>query len=654
MALIKGYPEGSDLSILNAYYQYASKNPDTGKYEKDYMVISYKDNITQQKKHEIIYEPTYLFYQANEDVSLMYNNLYIDKDKVHPIECKYSELEKTIAELTGNLDFFYENIRAGNRRGNRALHKIPSIFNSDSNIEDHYRYRFAIDYKNEVYPVDKAYFDIEVDTKYMAGDFPELGECPINAVSYVDDKTHSINVFLLRNENNPLIQEFEDNFKDSAVARKLFEELQQFIIENAGGQEKAAKFDLLDLNFNFMFFDDEIELLKALFSVINHNSPDFMLAWNMAFDIPYIIERCYALGVDPALILSSQDYEVKYARYYIDELHKNDYELRGDYYSIAADTVYIDQLVQFASRRKGQAAFPNFKLDTAADIITKGAVRKLDYSHITTNLTDLPYLNYKIFVFYNIMDTIAQKCIEKTVEDVDYIYMTALNNDTRYSKCHRQTVYLANRARKYFYSMGYILGNNCNTGESVSYMGALVGDPTHNSDYAKVKENGQVYNLVDNSDDFDFKSLYPSTTRENNMAPDTIIGKIFIDNPVHKLENPYHEEMYDRGGQYIEDLVTGNALEFGRRWLQLATFKELLADVEEYFQYHIPAGNRAYEMYTNNGMMKPFLVRPNVAKDALYKPFVMLEEGEMIKPFQIFDQTKVGYIQDILNKTNQQ
>ena len=654
MALIKGYPEGSDLSILNAYYQYASKNPDTGKYEKDYMVISYKDNITQQKKHEIIYEPTYLFYQANEDVSLMYNNLYIDKNKVHPIECKYSELEKTIAELTGNLDFFYENIRAGNRRGNRALHKIPSIFNSDSNIEDHYRYRFAIDYKNEVYPVDKAYFDIEVDTKYMAGDFPELGECPINAVSYVDDKTHSINVFLLRNENNPLIQEFEDNFKDSAISRKLFEELQQFIIENAGGQEKAAKFDLLDLNFNFMFFDDEIELLKALFSVINHNSPDFMLAWNMAFDIPYIIERCYALGVDPALILSSQDYEVKYARYYIDELHKNDYELRGDYYSIAADTVYIDQLVQFASRRKGQAAFPNFKLDTAADIITKGAVRKLDYSHITTNLTDLPYLNYKIFVFYNIMDTIAQKCIEKTVEDVDYIYMTALNNDTRYSKCHRQTVYLANRARKYFYSMGYILGNNCNTGESVSYMGALVGDPTHNSDYAKVKENGQVYNLVDNSDDFDFKSLYPSTTRENNMAPDTIIGKIFIDNPVHKLENPYHEEMYDRGGQYIEDLVTGNALEFGRRWLQLATFKELLADVEEYFQYHIPAGNRAYEMYTNNGMMKPFVVRPNVAKDALYKPFVMLEEGEMIKPFQIFDQTKVGYIQDILNKTNQQ
>ena len=202
--------------------------------------------------------------------------------------------------------------------------------------------------------------------------------------------------------------------------------------------------------------------------------------------------------------------------------------------------------------------------------------------------------------------------------------------------------------------MGYILGNMCNTGESVPYMGALVGDPTHNSDYAKVKQNGQVYNLVDNSDDFDFKSLYPSTTREHNMASDTIIGKIFIDNPVHKLENPYHEEMYDRGGQYIEDLVTGNSLEFGRRWLHLANFRELMEDIEEYFQYHIPAGNRVYELYDNNGMMKPFVVRPNVSKDALYKPLIMLEEGELIKPFQVFDSSKLDYISNILNKTNQQ
>lgn len=650
MSLIAGYPEGSDISILNASYHYAIKNPNTGKYLKDFMVLSYKDNITKQKNHQIIYEPTYEFYKANDNIQLEYNRLYIEKEKVHPVECKYSDLEKTIAEMTGNLDFFYENINSGNRRANRALHTIPSIFGSDANIEDHYRARFARAYKNEVYPVDKAYFDIEVDTKYMRGDFPEMGECPINAVSYIDDKTHTVNVFLLRNENNNLIQEFEENLYTNERMIALFNELQEFIIENVGGRKKAEKFDLLDLEFNFMFFDEEVDLLVTLFRVINKNSPDFMLAWNMAFDVPYIIERCNTLGLDPAVVLSAANYVEKYAKYFIDEQHKNEYELRGDYYDIAADTVYIDQLVQFASRRKGQSAFPNFKLDTAADIITKGAVRKLDYSHITTNITDLPYLDYKTFVFYNIMDTVAQKCIEKTVEDVDYIYMTAINNDTRYSKCHRQTVYLANKARKYFYDMGYILGNNCNTGESVPYMGALVGDPTHNSDYAKLKQDGETYNIVDNCDDFDFKALYPSTTRENNMASDTIVGKILITDPVHKYENPYHEEMYDRGGQYVEDLITGNSLEFGRRWLHLANFRELIQDVNEYFQTHVPAGNRMMDIYTKDDLYKPFIVRPAVPKDALYKPFYFLEEGEYIKPFQIRDPSKSDYIKSILNK----
>ena len=480
-----------------------------------------------------------------------------------------------------------------------------------------------------------------------------MGEVPINAVSYLDDKTHTINVFLLRDiyGDNPLIAEFENNFSSQDKAKALFKELQEFIIDAVNGKKNAEKFGLLDLNFEFFFFDDEISLLTTLFQIINRNSPDFMMAWNMAFDIPYIIERCKTLGVDPALILSSSTYSEKYANYYIDEMHKNEYELRGDYYDIAADTVYIDQLVQFASRRKGQAAFPNFKLDTAADIITRGAVRKLDYSHITTNLTELPYLDYKTFVFYNIMDTIAQKCIEMTVEDIDYIFATAVNNDTRYSKCHRQTVYLTNRTRKFFYEQGYILGNNCNNGEKKSFAGALVGDPTHNSDYAKKKSwFGEVFNIVDNSDDFDFKSLYPSIDREHNLAPNTIIGKIFIDNKVHKFENPYHNEDYDRGGQFIEDLVTGNSLEFGRRWFNFASFREMLEDIEEYFTLHIPFRN--HQIYNKDGKLKPFIVRPN-SKDMI-KPFTYLEDGEMIKPFQIYDDSKTQYIISILNQVIQE
>lgn len=626
MAILNKYPEGSNISLLDIDYTYPRKDQNTGNYKKDFITITYKDNNTGKKFHETIYEPKYRFYKTKPGISVEYNRFFIEKDKVESIECKFTELTKTIAELTNNTEFFYDNIKSGNRYNNRQLHWIPSIFGSDTNIEDHYRSRFAQDYINDVKKITKAYFDIEVDTINMLGDFPYPGECPINAISYIDEKTNSVNVFLLRNKENPLINEFENLFIDPISRQKLFEELKKFVIENSGGIEKAKNFGVDNFDFNFSFYDEEIKLIQDFFILVNYNQPDFLLAWNMAFDIPYIIERIKKLGYDPAIIMSHPDFEEKKAEYFIDTQHKNEYAERGDYYKISSYTVYLDQLIHFASRRKGQSAFPNFKLDTAANIITKGAVRKLDYSHITTSLTKLPYLNYKVFVFYNIMDTISQKCIESVVNDIDYIYRVCMVNDTRYSKGHRQTVYLTNRARKFYYSKGYILGNNTNTGESEPYPGAMVGDPTHNSDYSKIKQHGEIYNLFNNLDDFDFKALYPSLTRWHNMAPNTQKGKIFIDDKIHNYENPYNNETYDRGGQFLEDLSTGNIIEFGARWLHLGRIKDVIEDINEYFQKHIPSDQLNI---FNNDMIKPLELYPLAES---ITPFCILEENETIKP----------------------
>ena len=644
---ILSYPEGSNITVMNTSYHYPRKNED-GTWNKDFIDIVYKDADTGKKGCKTIYHPSYVFYKANDDVVVPYNYLYIDKDKVHPVECEYRNLLKTIAEETDNLEFFYENAKAGNKRANRALHTNPRVFLSDVHIEDHYRFRFGNEYANRICPITKSYFDIEVDTTFSdTGDIPELGSCPINAVSYLDDKTHTINTFLLRDTigNNPLIAEFEEIFKDKNKSAELFKELQKFIIDNVGGKEYAEKCGLTGLGFSISFYDDEISLLKDLFGVINNISPDFMMAWNMAFDIPYIIERCYVLGIDPAEILSASDRQEKYAHYFIDEMHRNEYELRGDYYDIASNTIFIDQLIQFASRRKGQAAFPNFKLDTAADIITKGKVRKLNYEHITKRLADLPYKDFKTFVFYNIMDVVAQKCIEEECKDIDYIFGTAVSNNTRYAKCHRQTVYLVNRAKKYFYDQGFIMGNNINVGDSTTYPGAIVGDPLHNSDYAKLKIGDQIFDIVDNADDFDYKSLYPSEAREHNMAPDTQIGKIFISHKVHSLENPYNDPQYDRGGQFMEDLVTENTLEFAARWLGYGRIKEVLDDIDEYFDTHIPIFEN---LYTDDGLVKPFIVRPNC--NGMIKPFYCLEENETIQPFVIPNSVPKNLISGFIKK----
>lgn len=632
--MIAGYKDGANLSILDTFYQRSEKLSD-GKYTKDFISILYKDNETGKKNHQVIEEPDYEYYMANDDIYLEHNLLFIPENNATKRVCKYKRIAKDIAEATGNIDFFNNNISNGNYRANQMLHTIPRVFNSDMEINDHYRFRFDKLYQNPTPSISKAYFDIEVDSINMVGDFPELGECPINAISYIYNG--NIRSFLLRNPNNPLIEKFE-----KSIGPALFKELQEFIIENVGGIDRAKKFKLDKLGIEFLFYDHEIELIEDLFKTINQQEPDFLLAWNMAFDIPYIIERLYELGYNPKDIMchpSFADHE-KVAYYFIDEKHKNEYSLRGDKYTISSHTVYQDQLIHFASRRKGQAAFPDFKLDTAGSIIAK--VRKLNYHHITTNIAKLPYLDYKTFVFYNIMDTIVQHCIEEEVQDINYVCGKCIVNNTRYDKTHRQTVYLTNRATKEFAKRGFIIGNNVNKfnppkganqdddpeviksddEKYEKYAGAIVTDPRNNSSFSKLNNLGQILNIMDNLVDFDFKSLYPSIAREHNMAPNTQIGKIIIQDKVHSLENPFNNPKYDRGGQFIEDLTSQNLISFCSRWLGFASFREWLADLEYYYLHYemprfnlYPKSNRIFTKFEGKpGLTRIFYYDENASK----------------------------------------
>ena len=577
MGLINGYPQNSNLTLMNVIYEFPKKNEETGTYDDDYILIVYKDDDTGKKYHQYIYKPDFEFYKLKDEYSTDHNLFIVEKEKTDKITTRYRDLLKTIASITGNEDFYYGNIEAGNFKANQALHTLPNILFSDTNIEDHYRFRFDMEYQNSICPITKSYFDIEVDSIDMESDFPEMGECPVNAISCIIESTKTICVFLLRNQNNPLIQEFEDS-----INQNLFKELQEFIIENVGGSNKAAKYGVDDLNFEFRFFDEEIKLLYDFFRFVNINEPDFLLAWNMAFDIPYIYQRIINLGYDPAQIMCHKDFERKVVKIFLDNRNKDVFAERCDKYTVSSYTVFLDQLIQFASRRKGQSAFKSFKLDDIGDVIAE--VRKLDYSHITRNIAKLPYLDYKTFVFYNIMDTIVQKCIESKTGDIDYIFGKCVVNNTRYDKGHRQTVYLTNRGAKEFYLQGFIIGNNVNrNNETVPYPGALVGKPRNNSNYSKLKQNGEILNIMDNMVDFDYKSLYPSIDRENNMAPNTQIGKLIIEDKIYELENPYNMEFYYRGGRFMMDYSSGNYLEFGKRWFNLASIREFMDDCIEYF-----------------------------------------------------------------------
>lgn len=593
--IIPNYPKGSDITVINTSYIPRRKNED-GTYQKDYIVILFRDNITGGKNVYIIQEPVYTFYTIKDENNIPDHNLFfIEKEKVIPCTCKYSDILRAIAEVTNRMDEYMNNVNSGNYSDNKKLHTDPSVFMSDINIENYYRFLFGQSYTNNIFKLTKGFLDIETDIAYCLSKFPEPGEVPINAIAYCDDAHNITYQFLLNDKNNPLVEKYmyytnRPEFQD---------ELHNFVVDAVGGYKKAIKFGIDKMKYKIVFFDDEYDLIKTAFKVIKATLPDFIEVWNMAFDLNYIIERLKVLGQDEIETICDGRIEYSFLKFYIDERNKNNYEERGDYVSASMYTVWLDQMIEFASRRKGRGRYQSFKLDAIGEVVA--GVRKLDYSHITTDLGKLPYIDFKTFSFYNVMDVIVQKCIESCTNDLEYVFTKCLVNNTNYAKCHRQSVYLANRFCKDFYEYRYIIGNNKNLWNekpTTKFPGAMVGDPTHNAECMMLHVNDRPTLLSNNVVDFDYSSLYPSIILENNLAPNTQIGKIiieYLEDPAKPFSLNEHQDMYSsgdetakysRGGEFLENLISGNILEFCRRWMMLGDIYQCMDDIREYFKYN--------------------------------------------------------------------
>lgn len=623
--MIKGYKPGDNITIMNTIF-WRGTDPKDNKF-KDYLTIVYKDCDTGLKYVQESNNPDYEYYIANPDNRVDYNRLFIEEDQVETIVVPYKDLEKDIAKRTGLTEFFFENVKNGNRSENRKLHLHHDVFNSDMNIEDHYMFRFSRIYKNEAGSISKAFFDIESDTISMIGDFPQPGECPINAISLILQEQQQIYVFLLRNKANPQIAQFEEEVKSG----KIYNELNEFIIKAVGGPKMADKYKT-HFKFGFLFYDqeDEINLIKDLFNAINAFKPDFALAWNMGFDIPYIIARIQRLGYNPEDIMCNSDFKNKIASYYIDERNKSDFAERGDFAQIASYTTFLDQMIHFASRRKGQSKFISFTLDYIGEVVAK--VKKLDYKHITTNISELPYKDYKTFVFYNIMDTIVQYCIEVCTGDIDYVFTKSKINNTRYCKAHRQTVYLTNRVTKDIRKNGFIIGNNVNKFNpkpNIKFPGAFVADPLQLSDFPKLRLFGIAINCCDNAIDLDYASLYPSIIREFNIAPNTQIGMLIIDREFT------HAEMLRSNntvaGAFMEDIQSQVWIEFAVRWFNLADYTTLYHEIEAFF-VNVMNPSSGLRIYDRNGLIIPMY---DVCHDNIIMPMTFYSQRDIIIPDNI-------------------
>lgn len=552
--------KGRNLMLCNMIYQGPIKFTNW----HDYLAIVYRDLDTGDKSVFILTDPVYSIYVVKPEYRTFRNpRHFLPKDQLEERVIKYKDRYKEIAKIAGPQ---YENMLKDKTFDKRLLMKYPYVLGADIDIETIYRCKWAdeID-NNSKKEITIAFLDIEVDTIDIDG-FPHDGEAPVNAITIIFDSDSTSHTFLLDNGNNPLIPEF---------------------VKNHDGFQKRVH-DLFDdvygkLEYSIYMFTDEIELIKSAFKLLNVKKPDICNIWNMSFDIPYLIDRCNVLGVNPSTVMCHSDFPYPTLNYYIDKNTK-DFRDKKDFFNVASYTHYRCQQRTYQSLRKSQGIIRRTNLDAIGQ--RELGEKKLDY-HAVASIKTLPYEDYEMFVIYNIKDVLLQKGIDNKCNDTSNVYISSLASYVPYKDVLKQTVSLRGLMEHDFMKSDIVLGNNVNydaddhdnssddDGDD-SYEGAINGDPMHNAQVgAKIFGIPSRFYFRDVID-FDFSSMYPSSMEAYNIFANCLIGKVILSEEDMQGRLNYDE---DAGKELIEDFIHDDVVYIGHKYLDLPSAEDILNEL---------------------------------------------------------------------------
>lgn len=570
--------KGRKLMLCDMIYHRPSKLTEY----HDYLSVVYKDLVTSKKELLTIRDPEFTIYEVKEEHRTFKKaRHYIEKEKCIPHVIKYKDLYKEIADIAGEpYQTYYRTHKSNYER--RTLFKYPYILGADISIETYYRviWEQQLGLEDGVQrPITTQYLDIEVNQKHWTGaGICRNGECPIDAVTIVDDCTNTAYTFLLKVPDNPQIDEF---IKPENIAK--FQKALHDEFDDVYGV----------LTYNIYMFEHELEMIKKIFTLIHSLKRDFIMIWNMSFDIPYIIARITELGGNPLEIMCHSDFPVQQV-YFKEDVNTFEFSEKRDYFEISSYTHYIDQLIQYASLRKSKGAIKKVNLGAVGQ--AELGDTKLDYTDVG-NFIEFSYQNYWKYVMYNIKDVLLQMGIDRKCKDMTNYYLSVYNSFCAYKDGLKQTVSLRGLVYKeLIVNYDMVLGNNINftnqakkkkneDDDDDSYEGALNGDSMLN-DYMGLEIFGKKSMFIfGDSIDLDFSAMYPNSICVFNIFAETMIGKLIITNCEDKLTYTVADDdddnvELDGGKEFVEDITSGNEMATGEKWFSLPSFDEVAREVQ--------------------------------------------------------------------------
>jgi DNA polymerase elongation subunit (family B) len=474
------------------------------------------------KKHlSIKVNPKVEVYINNEEpTEKYYLPTQVPIESVHPIKVPYYPKEKfkEIHKELVKYGFEDENLDLDSLSVSQLknyYYKSLYVHDADIDIEDYMFDKVKSKYSNDMIPISIGFFDIETNNDKLDKMYNEtepLAPIILNTI-LIDDIMY---VFLFNDPgiDDPRKEKFwnDENYREAIKQQALKDE-----------NEKGA--EIKDIK--FFLFNDEIAMIEAFFKLLHKLKPEIVAAWNIKFDIQYLLNRySYLNGYEILEDIEQNNYAVRNKRYfftkearklvcdydwieqvlndtqvalaksiksnkltskqkkekekelesllaltpedlckvyYYEDRENQDFADKGDFFKANCYTNFVDQMLIYAAHRKS-AKKASYTLDAIAEE-ELGDTKKTFSSDVTKkNVFSKMYIES---ILYNIHDVALISRIEKKTLDIMQVWTIAQDSACRLDKVFKKTVMLRAVARRFYRNQGYILSNNHNA----SYIG---------------------------------------------------------------------------------------------------------------------------------------------------------------------------------------
>lgn len=645
--ILKNIELGEQCSIINIlYYAPYSKSDKVmflnNRYEEDALIIIYK-NADGEKKLKIIKKPEQEIWFTKPEYrhEWKYTRESIEKDKVYPVMVRPKNVLKRIYEELKNEDYdfsktfkdlYHRSFQTNNYRLARELHKYPHVFMSDFSVEDSYRFNLALQYDlTKRTTLKKSFMDIETDIMGLTNEEThELHYDPVTAISLVldynpqDPKDETIQVYGLFARDYDKFSQQEDWEKNlekwAKEYEKEFNNMELCINNDRFIHPQKYKVHLLVL-------DNEAELIKTYFKLLNASNPDVNSIWNISFDIVKLKNRARYLGLDFLNMIShpSIPEELRYLNISIDRRPGVSFSNNNTHVVGTTGYLFVDQMYLYAGMTKGSPS-EKYSLDFIGE--KEVGIGKVKFDKGVT-IKNIAYKDYPNFARYSLKDTVLLQVIDHYTAHIDLMFI-----NTQTEACSPiQTVRPTKEIRNYYslkkLQWGRIPGNNPNTdningmndvlyefmqqqlekdefdedGEEDDELvkeikevaedlesrlcdtieggvrklgGGMVMSPhlnNHNGVIILGEKSKNLYILVV---DMDFTAEYPNVKITRNCGMETEIGRLVIESKVSDEQDTFKNAIYLPGAEFISDYIAKDWLSMGRAYFNLPSVDDII------------------------------------------------------------------------------